>query len=231
MRVVIELKRGEVPEIVLNNLYAQTPLETVFGINMVGAGRRPAAPPRRSRSMLEAFLRHRREVVTRRTVFELRKARERGHVLEGLAVALANIDEVIARHQGLAHAGRGEGRADGAQPGRAARCRRCWQRAGRDQRAPRRARPPSSASAPSGYRLSEVQAQAILDMRLHRLTGLEQDKIIAEYGELLARIRDLSDILARPERLLEVIRDELIDDPRPSSATRGAPRSTSTTRT
>jgi DNA gyrase subunit A len=206
MRVVIELKRGEVPEILLNNLFAQTQMEQVFGINMVAL---VDGQPRllSLKDMLDAFLRHRREVVTRRTVHDLRKARERGHVLEGLAIALANIDDIIAAIK--ASPSPAEARAvlvsrvwtSGAVP-------RMLERAGGISTRPDAESPPLGIVA-GGYRLTEVQAQAILDMRLHRLTGLEQEKIIAEYEELLTLIRDLSDILARPERLLEVIRNEL----------------------
>ncbi len=208
MRVVIELKRGEVAEIVLNNLYAQTPLETVFGINMVAL--QDGQPKLMSlKEMLDAFIRHRREVVTRRTLYDLRKARERAHVLEGLAVALANIDEVIA----LIKASPAPAEA------RAALVSRLWQggavpamleRAGAVN-----SRPDGLAAEygmqSAGYRLSEAQAQAILDMRLNRLTGLEQDKIIDEYQNLLGVIGDLTDILARPERLTQVVRDELLE--------------------
>jgi DNA gyrase subunit A len=208
MRVVIELKRGEVADIVLNNLYKQTPMESVFGVNMVALA---DGQPKifNLKELLEAFVRHRREVVTRRTVYELRKARERGHILEGLAIALANIDEVIALIKGSqspaeAKAGlMARGWGPGAVPA-------MLERAGAIQTRP------DGLGIEFGlhdgaYRLSETQAQAILDLRLHRLTGLEQDKILAEYGELLEVIRDLSDILARPERLLEVIRKELLD--------------------
>ncbi|MGH8252558.1 MAG: DNA gyrase subunit A, partial [Steroidobacteraceae bacterium] len=208
MRVVIELKRGEVPEILLNNLYSQTPMETVFGINMVAL---VDGQPRllSLKEMLDAFLRHRREVVTRRTVFELRKARERAHVLEGLAVALANIDAIIA----LIKASPSPAEA------RAALMARDWQPgavAAMLERAGATAtRPDDLADGfglhPGGYRLSEVQAQAILDMRLHRLTGLEQDKIVAEYRELLDRVLDLSEILALPSRLTAVVRAELVE--------------------
>src|SRR5690606_21656270 len=200
MRIVIELKRGEVAEVVLNNLYAQTPLETVFGINMVAL---IDGQPRLCslREMLDAFIRHRREVVTRRTVHDLRKARERAHVLEGLAVALANIDEVIALIK-----------ASPAMPeARVALMARAWPPGGVPQML---ARAGSIDSRPDGldaalglkdglYRLSEAQANAILEMRLSRLTGLEQDKILTEYGDLLQQIVDLLDILARPERLTE----------------------------
>jgi DNA gyrase subunit A len=207
MRVVIELKKGEVPDIVLNNLFAQTPMETVFGINMVAL--QDGQPKLLSlREMLEAFLRHRREVVTRRTVFDLRKARERAHILEGLAVALANIDEVIAAIK-----------ASPTPPeARAKLVSRTWGPGAVPQMLERAGgistRPDGLSGdvglGSGGYRLSEVQAQAILDMRLHRLTGLEQDKIVAEFRDVLDSIRDLSDILARPERLLEVIRGELL---------------------
>jgi DNA gyrase subunit A len=160
------------------------------------------------KDILEAFLRHRREVVTRRTVFDLRKARERGHILEGLAIALANIDEVIALIKA----------SPNSAEAKVALMARTWtsgvvpamlERAGSIQTRPDGL--PAEFGLHAGvYRLSEAQAQAILDLRLHRLTGLEQDKILAEYGELLDLIRDLSDILARPERLLEVIRQELL---------------------
>jgi DNA gyrase subunit A len=206
MRVVIELKRGEVAEILLNNLFAQTQMEQVFGINMVAL---VDGQPRllSLKEMLEAFLRHRREVVTRRTVHDLRKARERAHILEGLAIALANIDDIIATiktspspaEARVALAGKVW--AAGAVPEMLAR-------AGGINTRPEGEAPPLGPVA-GGYRLTEVQAQAILDMRLNRLTGLEQDKIIAEFEELLTQIRDFTDILARPERLLEVIRAEL----------------------
>jgi DNA gyrase subunit A len=210
MRIVIELKRGEVAEVLLNNLFAQTPLETVFGINMVAL---IDGQPKLMglKEMLEAFIRHRREVVVRRTIFDLAKARDRAHVLEGLAVALANIDDVIALIRNSptppeAKAGLlGREWKSGAVPEMLARAGEISTR-------------PSGLSADfgimgeggRGYRLSETQAQAILDMRLHRLTGLEQDKIIGEYQELLALIVDLTDILARPERLTQVVREELV---------------------
>jgi DNA gyrase subunit A len=206
MRVVIELKRGEVPEILLNNLFAQTPMETVFGINMVAL---VDGQPRllSLKEMLDAFLRHRREIVTRRTVYELRKARERGHILEGLAIALANIDEIIAAIK--ASASPAEAKAvlisrlwtSGAVPQMLAR-------AGSISTRPEGEITPLGIVA-GGYRLTDLQAQAILEMRLNRLTGLEQDKIVAEFQELLVQIGDLNDILARPERLLAVIRQEL----------------------
>jgi DNA gyrase subunit A len=207
MRVVIELKRGENADIVLNNLYKQTPMESVFGVNMVAL--QDGQPKLMNlKDFIEAFIRHRREVVTRRTVFELRKARERGHILEGLAIALANIDEVIA----LIKASPTPAEA------KAGLLARTWtsgvvpamlERAGAIQTRPEGLAAEYGLHA-QGYRLSEAQAQAILDLRLHRLTGLEQDKILAEYAELLELIRDLCDILARPERLLEVIRQELL---------------------
>jgi len=215
MRVVIELKKGEVPDIVLNNLFAQTPMETVFGINIVAL---QDGQPRilSLKEMLEAFLRHRREVVTRRTVFELRKARERAHILEGLAVALANIDEVIATIK----------RAPAPPEAKAALVARPWGPGAVPQMLARAGElaeagaaistRPDGLSADEGlidgsYRLSDAQAQAILDMRLHRLTGLEQSKIIEEFKGLLDSIKDLNDILARPERLLAVIRGELVE--------------------
>jgi DNA gyrase subunit A len=207
MRMVIELKRGEVAEVILNNLYQHTQMQSVFGINMVAL---KDGQPRllNLKQMLEAFVRHRRDVVTRRTVFDLRKARERAHILEGLAVALANIDAVIALIK--LSKSRAEAREE--------LMRRDWepgivtellQRSG------------SEASRPDGldaglgyhgdiYRLSEAQAQAILDLRLHQLTGLEQGKIVDEYKEVIERIDDLLDILNNPDRLMQVIRDELI---------------------
>jgi DNA gyrase subunit A len=208
MRVVIELKRGEVAEIVLNNLYAQTPMETVFGINMVAL--LDGQPRLMSlREMLEAFLRHRREVVTRRTIFELRKARERAHILEGLAVALANIDEIIALIKS----------SPTSVDARTAMLARSWpagavasmlERTGAAQSRPE-SLPATLGLQGSVYRLSEEQAQAILDMRLHRLTGLEQGKIVEEFQTLLTQIADLSDILVRPERLTQVVRDEIVE--------------------
>ncbi|MBS0379068.1 MAG: DNA gyrase subunit A [Proteobacteria bacterium] len=208
MRIVIELKRGEVTEVVLNNLYAQTPMETVFGINMVAL--QDGQPKLMSlKEMLEAFIRHRREVVTRRTIYDLAKARERAHILEGLAVALANIDEVIA----LIKAAASPAEARTALQARAWRpgaVTELLERAGGISTRPQ-ALGAEFGMRDGAYHLSEAQAQAILDMRLHRLTGLEQDKIIAEYRELLASIADLMDILARPERLTLVVRTELLE--------------------
>jgi DNA gyrase subunit A len=207
MRVVIELRRGEIGEVVLNNLYQHTQLENVFGINMVAL---LDGEPKllNLKQMLEAFIRHRREVVTRRTLFDLRKARERGHILEGLAVALANIDEVIALIKA----------APSPAEAKEAMMSRTWQGGIVTEMLARAdaslSRPdglaPEFGMVESGYRLSAVQAQAILDLRLHRLTGLEQDKIKAEYKEILDRIVDLLDILSNPGRLMQVIRDELV---------------------
>ncbi len=208
MRVVVELKRGEVADIVLNNLFKHTPMESVFGINMVAL--QDGQPKLLNlKEMLEAFLRHRREVVTRRTIYDLRKARERAHILEGQAVALANIDEVIA----VIKASPSPAEAKVALMGRA------WPAGAVPQmleRAGQVATRPDGLTdefglQPDGYHLSDAQAQAILDLRLNRLTGLEQDKIWQEFQDLLAQIQDLGDILARPERLLSVIRGELED--------------------
>jgi len=215
MRVVIELKRGEVPEVVLNNLYKATQLQDTFGINMVAL---VDGQPKllNLKEMLQAFLSHRREVLTRRTVYELRKARERGHVLEGLAVALANIDEFIsiikaaptppiAKQELMARAwdsslvrdmlARAE--TENAAAG------------GREAYRPEGLNPAFGMQADGLYKLSDTQAQEILQMRLQRLTGLEQDKIIGEYREVMAQIADLLDILARPERITAIIGDEL----------------------
>ena len=214
MRLVIELKRGEVPEVILNNLYKNTQLQDTFGMNLVAL---VDGQPRllNLKQMVDYFLAHRREVVTRRTVFQLRKARERGHVLEGLAVALANIDEFIAIIKA----------APTPPVARQELMSRQWdsslvremlQRA--DESATvggRAAYRPDSLPAGFGlqedglYRLSEVQAQEILNMRLQRLTGLEQDKVIGEYRDIMATIADLLDILARPERITQIIVDEL----------------------
>ena len=209
MRVVIELKRGEVAEVVLNNLYKQTQLQDTFGMNMVAL---VDGQPKllNLKQMMEAFLAHRREVVTRRTVFELREARDRGHVLEGLAVALANIDEFIAIIKA----------APTPPVAKTELMARAWDsslvremlaRAGSQRDAYR----PLGLDARFGlkddglYRLSETQAEQILQMRLQRLTGLEQDKIRNEYREVMDRIADLLDILARPERITTIIGDEL----------------------
>ena len=206
MRVVIELRRGEVPDVILNNLYKHTQLQDTFGMNMVALvdGR-----PRllNLKEMLVAFLAHRREVITRRTVFELRKARERGHILEGLAVALSNVDEIIALIKAS------------PTPADAKRelMARTWASTLVEEMLVRAAaeasRPdglaPEFGMSKRGYLLSDAQAQAILELRLQRLTGLEQDKIVAEYKEVMEVIADLLDILARPERITRIIGDEL----------------------
>jgi DNA gyrase subunit A len=209
MRVVIELKRNEVAEVVLNNLFKQTQLQDTFGMNMVAL---VDGQPRllNLKQMMEAFLAHRREVVTRRTVFELREARDRGHVLEGLAVALANIDEFIAIIKA----------APTPPVAKTALMARAWDsslvremlaRAGsqRDAYRPVGLDPQYGLKDDGLYRLSETQAEQILQMRLQRLTGLEQDKIRNEYREVMDRIADLLDVLARPERITTIIADEL----------------------
>jgi DNA gyrase subunit A len=207
MRIVIELRRGDVGEVVLNNLYLQTSMQTVFGINMVAL---VDGQPRllNLKQILEAFVRHRREVVTRRTIFELRKARDRGHILEGLAVALANIDEVIAlikRSPSPAEA-KEQLIANVWHPGAVTDM---LSRVGDEVSRPENLLPQYGLKA-DGYHLSEEQAQAILELRLHRLTGLEQDKIINEFKEIIELINKLLEILSSPEKLLEVIRNELI---------------------
>ncbi|KPA89016.1 MULTISPECIES: DNA gyrase subunit A [Pseudomonas] len=206
MRVVIELRRGEVPEVVLNNLYAQTQLQSVFGINIVALvdGR-----PRilNLKDLLEAFVRHRREVVTRRTVFELRKARERGHILEGQAVALSNIDPVIA----LIKASPTPSEAKEAlvsTPWESSAVMTMVERAGADSCRPENL-DPQYGLRDGKYYLSPEQAQAILELRLHRLTGLEHEKLLAEYQEILNQIGELIRILNSAVRLMEVIREEL----------------------
>jgi len=208
MRVVIELRRGEVAEVVLNNLFLHTAMQSVFGINMVALvdGR-----PRllNLKQLLQYFIRHRREVVTRRTLYELRKARDRAHVLEGLAVALANIDEVIELiKQAASPAEAKQGLL--ARRWQSGTVEAMLQRTGAQSTRPEDLAPEFGLTD-QGYRLTEVQAQAILDLRLHRLTGLEQDKIINEYEELLDKIADLLDILSSPDRLMKVIRDELLE--------------------
>ena len=196
MRIVIELKRGEVAEVVLNNLYAQTPLETVFGINMVAL--QEGQPKLMSlKEMLDAFIRHRREVVTRRTIHDLRKARERAHVLEGLAVALANIDEIIALIKASPTPAEAREKLM-AKVWPAGGVPAMIERAGAVDSRPQGLSSDFGLTA-AGYRLSEAQSQAILDMRLHRLTGLEQDKILAEYAGLLTLIGDIMDILSVPK--------------------------------
>ena len=207
MRMVIELRKGEVPEVILNNLYQQTQMQNVFGINMVALD---DGQPRlmNLKDILSAFIAHRRDIVTRRTLFDLRKARNRAHVLEGLAIALANIDPMIALIK------KSPTPADAKQ----ALLQPYWQpgvvvemlkRSGADASRPDDLAP-EFGLRDEGYRLSEIQAQAILDLRLQKLTGLEQDKIIKEYEDLLTSIIDLLDILANPDRLMSVIREELV---------------------
>jgi DNA gyrase subunit A len=208
MRIFIELKRGELPDVVLNNLYKHTPLQSVFGINMVGLV--DGQPKLLSlKELIEAFLRHRREVVTRRTLFDLRKARERAHILEGLMVALANIDEIIELIK----------KSPSPADARAALSAQRWQPGAVTamlERAGAAATRPEDLTEESGlengqYRLSTAQAQAILDLRLHRLTGLEQEKISSEYSELIVNIQAFLEILANPDKLQEVIRSELTE--------------------
>ncbi|WP_395690939.1 DNA gyrase subunit A [Piscinibacter sp.] len=209
MRVVIELKRGEVPEVVLNNLYKQTQLQDTFGMNMVAlVDNQPKLC--NLKDLVEIFLEHRREVVTRRTVYELRKARERGHVLEGLAVALANIDEFIETIKS----------SPTPPVAKTALMSKSWDSSmvremlarvegNRDAYRPEGLPRQYGLQADGLYRLSEDQAGEILQMRLQRLTGLEQDKIIGEYKDVMAQIADLLDILARPERVTAIIAEEL----------------------
>ncbi|MFN4005082.1 MAG: DNA gyrase subunit A [Hylemonella sp.] len=214
MRVVIELKRGEVPEVVLNNLYKQTQLQDTFGINMVAL---VDGQPKlcNLKELIEVFLDHRREVVTRRTVFNLRKARERGHVLEGLAVALANIDEFIRiiRESPTPPVAKAE-LMNRAWDSRLVREMLTRTRAdggvvNADDYRPEKLDRHYGLQPDGLYRLSDTQAQEILQMRLQRLTGLEQDKIVAEYKEVMAEIEDLLDILAKPERVAAIIGEEL----------------------
>jgi DNA gyrase subunit A len=206
MRAVLELKRGEIPEVVLNNLYKTTQLQDTFGINMVAlVDNQPRLLD--LKSLLEAFISHRREVVTRRTVFDLRKARERGHILEGLAVALSNVDEVIALIK----------KAPTPAEAKEGLMSRPWASdlvrnlIGKNPVA--QFRPEGLAEQyglkEDGYYLSDAQAQAILELRLQRLTGLEQDKIRDEYKEVMALITDLLDILAKPARIVAIIAAEL----------------------
>ncbi len=209
---MIELRRGEVGEVILNNLYAQTQLESVFGINIVAL---VDGQPKilNLKQLLEAFIRHRREVVTRRTVYLLRKARERGHILEGLAVALANIDPVIELIK--ASPSPGEAREQlVARTWSAGDVMTMLERAGADACRPDELEPQYGLHD-GRYQLSPVQAQAILDLRLHRLTGLEHEKLINEYSDKLTEIAGFLEILGEPERLLQVIREELrqvVDD-------------------
>lgn len=208
MRIVIELRRGENVDVLLNNLYTQTQMQSVFGINMVAlVDGRPQLL--NLKQIIEAFLRHRREVVTRRTLFDLRKARDRAHILEGLGVALANIDEVIALIKAAKDPSTAKEKllAMNWQPGVV---KEMVERTGAELTRPDDLEPGVGLSA-TGYRLSPAQAQAILDLRLHRLTGLEQDKILEEYKEVLLLIQDLIDILSNPDRLRKVIHDELLE--------------------
>ena len=206
IRIVIEVRRGDVAEVLLNNLFKQTSMQTVFGINMVAL---VDGQPKllNLKQIIEAFVRHRREVVTRRTIYELRKARERAHVLEGLAIALANIDEVIALIK----------QSKNSAEAKAGLISRAWapgmvsdmlSRSGAEASRPEFLQS-NFGMCDDGYYLSEAQAQAILELRLHRLTGLEQDKIINEFSEILGAIKALIEILASPDRLMEVIREEL----------------------
>lgn len=214
MRLVIELKRGEVPEVVLNNLYKQTQLQDTFGINMVAL---VDGQPRlcNLKDLLDVFLQHRREVVTRRTVFDLRKARDRGHVLEGLAVALANIDEFIRiiRESPTPPVAKAElmARSWDSQLVREmlTRTREDGATISADDYRPESLDRAYGLQQDGLYRLSDTQAQEILQMRLQRLTGLEQDKIVAEYKEVMAEIEDLLDILAKPARVSVIIGEEL----------------------
>ncbi len=207
MRMVIELRRGEVPEVILNNLYKQTQLQTVFGINMVAI--RDGRPYCMNlKEILAAFINHRREIVTRRTIYNLRKARERAHVLEGLAIALANIDEMIEliktsktpaeAKQGLL-----------ARNWELGLVKALLENADADRTRPENLALDFGVQGGGVYRLSEAQAQAILELRLHRLTGLEQEKIVKEYQELLELIDSYLEILGSDVRLMEVIREEL----------------------
>lgn len=208
MRIAIELKRGEMAEVILNNLYKHTQMQNVFGINMVAL---VDGQPRilNLKEVIEHFIKHRREVVTRRTLFELKKARNRAHLLEGLGIALANIDEMIELIK----------QSPTPQDAKQALLERKWEpglvkvmlsSTGSDASRPDDL-PAGLGMLEDGYQLSEAQAQAILELRLHRLTALEQDKIINEYKDLLDIIKDLLDILASPERLMSVIKEELIE--------------------
>ena len=208
MRAVIELKRGEVPEIVLNNLYKMTQMQDTFGMNMVAlVDNRPQLL--NLKQFITAFLRHRREVITRRTVFELRKARERGHVLEGLAVALSNVDEIIELIK----------KSETPAIAKEGLISKIWRSKLVEEMLTRamanQYRPDGLAKEfglqNNGYRLSEAQAQAILELRLQRLTGLEQDKIVSEYKEVMEKISDLLDILSKPERVSSIIAGELAE--------------------
>ena len=208
MRIVIELKRGELPEVILNNLYKETQMQDTFGMNMVAL---IDGQPRllNLKQILDAFLRHRREIVTRRTVFELKKARERGHILEGLAVSLSNVDEIITLIKTSPTPAVAK-EALMAREWRSALIEEMLARAVADVQALRpEGLAPEFGLQAQGYRLSDTQAQAILELRLQRLTGLEQDKIIDEYKEIMDKIVDFLDILATPERITVIITEEL----------------------
>lgn len=208
MRVVIELKKGEIPDVILNNLYKQTQLQDSFGINMVAL---IDGQPKlmNLKEVLDAFINHRREVVTRRTVYELKKSRDRGHILEGLAVALANVDEMIKIIKS----------SPTPTEAKDELMKRKWKssvvesmlsKSGSDLSRPE-GLSVNFGLSDLGYKLSDIQAQEILQMRLQRLTGLEQDKIVTEYKEVMELIADLLDILAKPERVTKIIRDELVE--------------------
>ncbi|HSW94334.1 MAG TPA: DNA gyrase subunit A [Gammaproteobacteria bacterium] len=199
MRVVVELKRGENSEVILNNLFVHTQLQNVYGINMVAL---VDGQPRilNIKQIIDAFIKHRREVVVRRTIFDLRKARERAHILEGLAVALANIDEMIALIK----------KAKDAAEAKTGLLSRTWKSTAMITMLSRIEAGNPYGLSEEGYHLSPEQAQSILEMRLHRLTGLEQDKILNEHKELQILIADLGEILSNPERLMKVIHDELL---------------------
>jgi len=203
--MVVDLKRGEVPEVVLNNLYKHTQLQASFGINMVALI--DGLPKLLNlKEILAAFIRHRREVVTRRTIYLLRKARERAHILEGLAVALGSIDEVITTIKNSLNPA--EARvALLAKPWSADIVLEMLQRGDSSDARPEDLHPRFGLKD-DGYWLSDAQVTAILELRLHRLTGLEKDKILTEYREILERVIDFLDILSSPERLLDVIRGE-----------------------
>ncbi|SHE20285.1 DNA gyrase subunit A [Bathymodiolus brooksi thiotrophic gill symbiont] len=209
MRMVVELRRGEVPEVMLNNLYKLTEMQTVFGINMVAIDK--GMPKLMTlRGVLDAFIAHRRDVVTRRSIFELNKARNRAHILEGLSVALSNIDEIIEMIKA----------AENPTEAKVKLIAQTWQGSvikdligDRDMSLfkPEELPPELGLQASGDYQLSQKQAQAILDLKLHRLTGLEKDKIFDEFNELLEQIKYLLDILQNPEKLMQVIRDELME--------------------
>jgi DNA gyrase subunit A len=207
MRAVIELKRGENADVILNKLFKSTQMQDSFGINMVAI---VDGQPKlcNLKDIIEAFLRHRREVVTRRTIFELRKARERGHILEGLAVALSNVDEIIALIKAAPTPPEAK-RALMSRGWRSALVEDLLSRVNEASR-PEGLAPEFGMVKGTGYFLSDAQAQAILELRLQRLTGLEQDKIVSEYREVMDKVADLLDILAKPARVTQIISDELV---------------------